>query len=338
MADSKLSALSDISVPDYADYLYTVDDTGPTSNRLPAFRAVGNWRPSMAEGRLTTESGVAVSTSDQSAQGTIYYTPYNGNRICLFDGTRWKAYVFTERSLALTVTSGKNYDVFLYDNAGTLTLELSAAWTNDTTRADALTTQDGVPVKSGTTTRRWLGTIRASGANVTADSGGLAGTTQVGAQRFIWNAFNQVPRPMTVIDKTDSWSYATGTIRQANAAAGNKCEWVTGDAASEVEFQIAGTVFIGNTGTGTEAALIGIGIDSTTTMAGVLAATTGSQGAGTNATDNAMNASYRGLPGLGYHFASWNEKGATGTGITSVFTGDNAGDGRQTGLMGGMLG
>jgi hypothetical protein len=127
-------------------------------------------------GRLTTESGVPVSTTDRASQGTVLYTPYLSDYARLYDGTRVREYSFTERSLSLTglLTSGKNYDWFLYDSSGTLTLELSAAWTNDTTRADALAWQTGLGwVKSGTPTRFWLGTMRATGTGTTEDSSGV---------------------------------------------------------------------------------------------------------------------------------------------------------------------
>ena len=120
-----------------------------------SWAAAGATPYALAGGRLTLTSGTPVTTSDVTGAGTLYYTPYTSGQIALYSGSAWVVYTFTERSLSLTLTSGKNYDVFLYDNSGTLTLELSAAWTNDTTRADALTTQDGVYVKSGATTRRW---------------------------------------------------------------------------------------------------------------------------------------------------------------------------------------
>jgi len=161
-----------------------------------------------AGGRLTTESGVPISTSDRTAQGTIYYTPFVHNRVALWDGSGWRRYTFTERSLALTVTSGKNYDVFLYDNAGTLTLELSAAWTTDTARADALTTQDGITCKSGALTRRWLGTIRASGANTIEDSV---------TKRYVWNQDNAV-RCYLYKNFAANHAYNSATIRGWNAS------------------------------------------------------------------------------------------------------------------------
>lgn len=101
------------------------------------------------------------------AGSTLYWTPYRGNRTSLYDGTRWKVHAVAESSIALTgLTSGKPYDVFLYDNAGTPTLEL-LVWTSDTVRATALALQDGVYVKSGATTRRYLGTIYTTATDAT---------------------------------------------------------------------------------------------------------------------------------------------------------------------------
>lgn len=293
----------------------------------------GSWAQlnpnAICNGRLTLESGVPVSTTDQLAKSTLYWTPYNGNRIALWNGSGWQEYAFAEVSLSLTLTSGKNYDVFLYDNSGTLTLELSAAWASDTTRTDSLALQDGVNCKSGALTRRWLGTIRASASNQTADSGGGT-TTQVGGTRYVWNAYNQVARQLLVIDTTDTWAYTTNTIRQANAASGNKVEYVTGDIATLVTVQVCGVAFLHDNSS--NAAKVGVGVDATTTFSGLV------QGGYNHAVDSvyaAVNANYRGYPGLGYHFISWNEKGGDGT---CSFLGDNGGDGQQTGLTATIFG
>lgn len=232
MVDTKLTALAELSVVDLSDDVYVVDNTGPTSNKLGTDRLMGILGL-IPGGRLTTESGVAVSTADRLAQSTLYYTPYLHNRIRIFDGTRWVYYSFAELSLALTgLTSGKNYDVFIYDNAGTLTLELSAAWTTDTARADALTTQDGVRVKSGATTRLWLGTIRTTATTTTEDSGLVLDAT-TSPKRFVWNAYNRVNRPLRKGDTTDSWTYTSTTLRQARAATSNQVEVVNGLLGSE---------------------------------------------------------------------------------------------------------
>lgn len=136
-------------------------------------------------GRLTLESGVPVSTSDQTAKTTLYYTPYLHNVIPLWDGDAWRPVEFAETSLALgTLTSGKPYDVFAYLSSGVLALEL-LAWTDDTTRATAVTRQDGRLCKSGDKTRLLVGTIYTTSTTTTEDSL---------ANRYVWNLHNQVLR------------------------------------------------------------------------------------------------------------------------------------------------
>ncbi|MBI4032879.1 hypothetical protein HY374_04190 [Candidatus Berkelbacteria bacterium] len=208
---------------------------------------------SLAQGRVTLTSGTAVTASDVTGATTIYYTPYQGNRVALFDGTRWKLYTFSERSLSLgTLTADKNYDVFLYDNSGTLTLELSAAWTNDTTRADALATQDGVRVKSGATTRRLVGTIRTTSTTATEDSA---------AKRLVWNEKNRVRRTLYKTDSTNSWTYTTATWRQANGSTANQVEVVTGEAGPTI---VDLSLFVASGNSGNISRWVGIGEASTT--------------------------------------------------------------------------
>lgn len=291
---------------------------------------VSTYRPQEVNGfRLTTESGVPVSTSDRTAQSTIYLTPFSHNCIGLYDGSSWELRTTAEISLALSgLTSGKNYDVFVYNNSGTLTLE-ALVWTDDTTRATALAVQDGVYVKTGATTRRYVGTFRTTGTTTTEDSAG--GTTnQTGGKRFLWNAYNQVPRQMAVIDTTDNWSYGTDTVRQANAASGNKVEYVSGLASTLVQARALGVTYLATNSL--RAAKVGIGVDSTSAFSGIIQ---GGYNTASTFVYAPVTGSYRGYPGLGYHYLAWCEKGADGT---SAFLGDNAADGQQTGVMAELLG
>lgn len=90
--------------------------------------------PSMFEARLTLETGVAVSTTDQTAKTTIYLTPYNGNRIAINDGVVWWGYTLnSDLSLSLaSLIKGVTYDIFIYDNGtywGDGTMAIAAiAW------------------------------------------------------------------------------------------------------------------------------------------------------------------------------------------------------------------
>jgi hypothetical protein len=140
---------------------------------------------SVAEGRLTLSSGDGMPTANVT-NTTLYYTPFTGNKIALYDTATniWELKTFTECSLALAGTAAStNYDVFIYNNAGTNTLEL-AAWASGTARVTNLAVQNGVYVKSGAANKRYIGTIRTTTAGT---------TTSTTTQRFVWNKDNQVP-------------------------------------------------------------------------------------------------------------------------------------------------
>jgi hypothetical protein len=82
----------------------------------------------MPGGRLTLESGVPVSTTDQTAKTSVYYTPSVHNVVPLWDGYKWVPVEFSETTLALgTLTSGLEYNVYGYLSAGALVME-PAAW------------------------------------------------------------------------------------------------------------------------------------------------------------------------------------------------------------------
>jgi hypothetical protein len=141
--------------------------------------------PRTFEARLTLISGDPAPSTDITGT-TLYLTPYRGNVVSLFNGTNWASTTLTELSLATgSLLANTNYDVFVYLNAGVLTLE-TVAWTGDTTRATELATQDTIYVKSGDATHRYVGTVR-----TTAVAGTIADTA---VQRYIWNEYAPAPR------------------------------------------------------------------------------------------------------------------------------------------------
>lgn len=253
---------------------------------------------SIADGRLTLTSGLAVTTSDVSAAGVLYYTPYVGNKISLYNGANWVKYAFTERSIALVLTSGKPYDVFIYDNAGTLTLEL-LVWTNDTTRATAIVRQDGVWCKSGALTRRYLGTIYSSAANQCEDSF---------RKRYVWNVNNRVPRVM-LRSALGPWTYSSTTYRQTNADANNQLAFVIG--VSEDAVMAKATSAFGQSPDPVGSAVIGLSLD---TLAPLLAAAT--QYCGQDPLYSGATAKWCGHPGIGKHIIISGEANNTAVSYT----------------------
>lgn len=174
----------------------------------------------LCQGRLTLTTGVPVTTAAVTGATTLYFTPYKGNAISLYDGvSRWDVLTFTERSITLVgLTASKPYDVFAYNNAGTVTLEL-LVWTDATNRATALAFQDGIYVKSGATTRRYLGTIYIN------SSGGQ--TDDAPATRFVWNYYNRLLREL-VKSSFSNHTYNTSAFRAWNNDTANKAEYIVG--------------------------------------------------------------------------------------------------------------
>ena len=268
--------------------------------------------------RLTLTTVTPVTTSDVTGATTIYLTPYVGNRIALFDGTDWIQLESAEVSVAVPAPVSRPFDIFAYDVAGVLTLE-THTWVNDTTRTTELVYLDGVLVKSGQTSRRYIGTGRTTGV-----SGEIEDSE---ATRFLWNYYNRVPRFLYCTDPTNTWTYTTETIRAANnntTVGVGRFELVIGVA--EALLKAENFAFASNSSNPNVGA--GIGIDSTSSNSSQIMG--GSIAAGTFAH---LWSKYSGYPVVGYHFIQRTEvSSATGT---TTWRGD---DGIPTYKNSGMLG
>lgn len=251
--------------------------------------------------RLSLTTATPVTTTDVTGATTIYAVPYKGNRIALYDGSAtWNVRSSAEFSLALgTLTSDRPYDVFCYDNSGTPTLEF-LSWTNSTTRATALTTQDGVLVKTGATTRRYLGTFYTTSTTATEDSL---------AKRFLFNYYNRVRRPMYVAASTNTWNYTTATIRQAVGSTSNQLDFVIGVVEDAVTADVHAMAANSNVGVELK---VGIGVNSTSTFS--TQCVMGHVHTYVAAMYTNLHSHLKYTPSLGRTFLAWNEfSAATGT-------------------------
>lgn len=274
-------------------------------------------------GRLTLTTLTPVTTADVTAATNIYFSPYKGNRIALFDGVaQWLGFSFSEITLAVPATTSQMYDVFAFNNSGTVAIE-ALAWTNDTTRATALVLQNGVLVKTGATTRRYLGSFR-----TTAVSGQ---TEDSFAKRYVWNYYNRLTRPMRVIESTASWNYTTATLRQANGATSNQLDFVVGVAENPVTAEV--TVTSSNTSANV-VTTVGIGLDSTTVDSSSIRLNPTFAVAGSTAVPYFTR--YKAIVAAGRHFLAWLES-STATGTTTWF-GNHSGVNDQSGIQGEIFG
>lgn len=255
-----------------------------------------------AGGRLTLTTATPVMTADSTSSATLYYTPYRNNLITLYTGSVWKTIIFSELSLSLSALNGV-YDVFAYDNSGTVALE-ALAWTSTTARATALAYQDGRLVKSGAATRRYLGTINVSSGTSYAVLKSEAAGGSENCKLDVWNYYNRALTRLHRRDTTSSWTYSTNAYRQANGAAGNQCNFVIGVAEDSILANLAAVTNSNSTSYGTYNA---IAYDKTNNWDAV-AQNYNIQTASTQVV------TYTIIPAIGLHYIAWTETiSASGT-------------------------
>lgn len=248
-------------------------------------------------GRLTLTTGVPVTRADVTAATSIKFTPFKGGMIPLFTAAAWELKTFTELSLAVPASTNQMYDIWLYNNAGTLTLE-ALAWTNDTTRATALATQDGWYAKNGALDRFYVGSFRTTGVS--------GQTEDSAAKRYLYNAHNRVLRSLQGSAVTGTYNYTTDTLRQFNSAAGVQLDVVVGLDEDMIEADAVNWAYNGGS---TVTVQITIGEDSTTASA------SGVQGGAAQVGAlHMLHARLRKQPAVGRHFyAALERSGAAGT-------------------------
>lgn len=89
------------------------------------------------QGRLTLTASTPVMTASATAQTTVRYSPYCGSWVPIYDGTSWTIQQFSELSQATTDATKspaacgthRNYDMFVWDDAGTLRCTRGPEWT-----------------------------------------------------------------------------------------------------------------------------------------------------------------------------------------------------------------
>jgi hypothetical protein len=190
-----------------------------------------------------------MATSVASAT-RVYYTPYAGNIVPIFDGTNMIATAFSEISQMTTdtakspaaVAASKVYDIFVWNDAGTIRATRGPAWTNSTTRGYTLTRTNGFLLNTSSITNgpaalrgTYVGTIASDASGLInfvfggAASNGLAGIFHV------WNAYNRVDVGCSVIDTAALYTYTSTAVRQAHGSATMQVSFVVGLAEDAVD-------------------------------------------------------------------------------------------------------
>ncbi len=302
------------------------------------------------QGRLSLSSAVAVSEADVVGATSIYYVPSVGRWVPVYNGAD---YILASIGAQLTLPldsnsghtgyhqSGKIFDLFAVNDAGTVRLVTGPAWSSDTSRgAGAGTTElevnDGLLLNKVTIVARY-GSGSGDTLSVAAGRATYLGSfravangqaTDSAANRLLFNAYNQTGRSLLVYEATASWNYSTNTWRQANNSLSNQVSVLAGLAGMMVN--LSGMVYAFNSTASARQVSMAIGVDSTTVPAAL--SLIGS--AGVVALFASFGCSYSGYPGLGYHTLTWLERGVgTDTQTWAGTSGTNV----RSGLTGSVL-
>lgn len=283
-------------------------------------------------GRLTLTSGTPVMSVSVTGAGTVYYTPYSGNYIPIYNGSLWITRVFTELTQVLAPTAGQTnyhhfdriFDFFVFDDSGTLRLGTGPQWFDLTQRgggagSTAIGYTNGILTNTNSIVLRWgstsgdLVTVPANRAtyvgSMYTSNDGQTGMNFVASgfgggkpTLYLYNVWNRVPHVMVNQDLTSNWTYGTAVWRQSNNSNNNRCFWL--DALGHSQVFTDHQVFAQGI-SAVSSALSGIGLDGV----GVI------QNYGQNSLSNGLtNFASAGFgPQAGLHFVVPTEYSSAGT-------------------------
>lgn len=331
--------------------LYVCITTGtatgsPTAQAVWANAVGGSIPISTPQGYLTPTSGVPIVPGDALAQSIIYYTPYVGSNLAIYNGTSIVSQRFTQLQYTVTgLIANAIYDVYVayttLNSLGTMVIGTGPAWAVST--AGSCSRGGGAAIQRDTTTGLWVNgttmTFNWTGGSKSATAGQLVylgsilidsagGTVSCyrswGQNRYfgVWNAYNRVPITLLGGDSTAaSWTYG-GTPgqswRQSHGLTANKIIPFTGLAEEIVQVTFNQTIAEPSTGSGT----IGIGWNSTTGPVGYTPFSASSDTT-TGGTGVALNPVYVAPPSLGINNANMLEIASTTSAATTTYYGGN---------------
>ncbi len=234
--------------------------------------------------------GPVQGSADVSAATTVYYSPFVGSQIPIWNGSSFSILSFSELQLALSAslqTANNIYDVFIFNNGGTPVAVFGPAWATPTAGSGArgtgagttqLSYQNGILVNTvaltgnnGSTTYPVLALQGTYVGSILVDTtaGQVTAHRTLGVQRKfgVWNAYNRVPIVLSVAQNTTPWTYTTATWRQSNGTTSDTAQVFTGLTQEQTSVDFRQQV---TPSTGPGVGFIGIGVNSTTTPSGMI--------------------------------------------------------------------
>lgn len=258
------------------------------------------------KGLSTHVSGGYVTRSGAN----LLFAPDQSNRVRCYEGSEWVEKTIPDAGITVActgLTADTDYYLYVYDSSGTLTLERSQT---------APTTQNGISVKNGSTSRTTIARCR------TNASGAITTYNDDASTQLVCNAYNRRVIALVKTESTDSWSYSSTAIRALNNSASNRVQFVS-SGVDAVHARAQAAVFSA-TVTGT----VGIGLDGT----GADDSTVRHRGGALSGTLDTTTAEYAAVPAAGFHYLQIVEHNGSASALT--WYGDNGATAdTQTGIV-----
>jgi hypothetical protein len=216
--------------------LYVCTQTGTTSTAV--WTAVNASSATAVvvtpQGYLTLASDASnpILTTDAVSATSVFYTPYTGNQVPIYNGSSFVITTFSQLTLTLNASQALStlYDVFIFNNSGVLTLATGPAWSTSAFASGARGTGAGTTQLSRLN-GIWVNTVQISGKNgantytIPANTAIYLGSIymdtsagQVSCYRTygqnrkwgVWNAYNRQNLSVKAGDATASWTVGGG--------------------------------------------------------------------------------------------------------------------------------
>ena len=297
------------------------------------------------QGRLTFSSTLPVITTDYIAQTVIYYLPYVGQIVPVWNGTNFTLQSIGATGVSLTLNttnmpSTQVFDVYASMQSGVLTLS-AMYWGGNTARSTTVagktgagnasivqknglwvnnaaisasdsfnnTTGIAIPQNQGTYLGSFYTTANGQSAMACRPAAGSGGDNNF---LGLYNAYNRVRTLAVSRDSTSSWTYTGTTWRAADNSTSNRITFVDGLQESYISADYTVSMTTSSGGVSTQ---IGVNLDSTSaTPGGSTPYTTLGSPAPTTGSDIFY-------PQLGLHYVQAMElsSGSTATYLGSAF-------------------
>lgn len=268
----------------------------------------GAGAPTWSDPPLSVLSGGYVTRSGSN----LLFAPDKSNRVFCFESSVWKPKTIADAGITVActgLTASTAYYLYVYDSDANGTADALDLSTTGTT------TQNGVLVKSGATSRLLIALCRTDG------SGNVLTTAQDASQQLVCNIYNKRLIGLVKSDATSSWTYNSTTFRSGNNSTSNRVQFVSDGGSGVVAILSASAAGDASNGYG----ILGLGLDSTSTNSASINPAMASNSGGLVAPSLAV---YIGTPSSGFHFIQWLEAASAGT-VTFIGTATN----RVSGLV-----